>query len=80
MSTYPTPVHPIAKTIGKNLRVLRKSKGFTQTRLGDLAGIHLRYVQDIEACRRNPTAGVIQQLKAALGCKWGDLLDRPRSK
>ena len=69
--------HPIAKTIAKNLRTLRISKGFTQTRLAQLAGCHLRYVQDIEAGERNPTVGVVQQLKRALGCGWADLLDKP---
>jgi transcriptional regulator with XRE-family HTH domain len=68
--------HPIAKIFAKNLRALRLSQGFTQTRLAQLAGLGLRYIQDIEAGERNPTVGVTQQLKRALGCEWSDLLDK----
>lgn len=63
--------------LGKNVRRLREEKGVTQAQLAEFAGIHARYVQDIEACRRNPTVAVVRQLKSALGCKWEDLLDKP---
>jgi len=71
---------PIATFIGKNVRFLRKLNGFTQTELAELAGIHLRYVQAIEAGGRNPTVGVVQGLKSALDCEWKDLLEKPSRK
>lgn len=72
--------HPIAAIIGKNVRFLRKLNGFTQTELAELAGIHLRYVQAIEAGGQNPTVGVAQGLKSALDCEWKDLLEKPSRK
>lgn len=47
----------------------------TQTAVARMAGLHLRYVQDIEAGRRNPTVGVAERLKNGFGCEWEDLLN-----
>ncbi len=66
---------PIETRIAENLKKHRKANNLTQTKLANLAGVHLRYVQDIEAGRRNPTVGVVEGFKFALGCDWGDLLD-----
>ena len=56
---------------------MREEKRLTQTELAELAGVAMRYVQDIEACRRNPTVAIVQRFKTALRCEWGDLLDKP---
>ena len=56
---------------------MRKKNGLTQTELAGSAGVSMRYVQDIEACRRNPSIEIIQRFKKGLGCEWGDLLDMP---
>jgi transcriptional regulator with XRE-family HTH domain len=66
---------PIEKRIAKNLCALRARAGMTQTAVARMAGLHLRYVQDIEAGRRNPTVGVAERLKNGFGCEWEDLLN-----
>jgi len=53
----------------------------TQTELAEIAGVAMRYVQDIKACRRNSTVEIVQRFKTALRCEWGDLLDKlPQSE
>jgi len=56
---------------------MREEKRLTQTELAELVGVAMRYIQDIEACRRNPTVEIIQRFKTGLRCEWGDLLDKP---
>lgn len=75
-----TKLHPICKTVGTNLRFLRAKAGLTQTQVANMAGVHLRYVQDIEAENRNPTVGVIERMKIGFECGWGDLLDENHPK
>ena len=76
----PKKLHPICKTVGINLRRLRTDEGLTQTQAANMAGVHLRYIQDIEAGNRNPTAVVMDRLKIAFGCDWEDLLDAQKTK
>lgn len=66
---------PIEQRLATNVRSARKAMNLTQTGLGLLAGINLRYVQDIEAGRRNPSVGVVEGLRKALDCGWDDLLE-----
>jgi len=66
--------------LAANVRSHRKAMKLTQTKLGALAGIHLRYVQEIEAGRRNPSVGVVEGLRKALDCSWSDLLDSRRGR
>lgn len=72
--------HPIAKIVGENVRALRHNAGMTQTQVANMAGVHLRYIQDIEGCRRNPTVGVVECLKLGFSCEWEDILDKKPAK
>jgi len=58
----------------ENLRKLRLKKNLTQFELAAKAGIHRRYLQDLEAGRKQPTIPVAANLKAVLRCKWDILL------
>ena len=58
----------------ENLRKLRLRKGLTQVDLAAKAGINRRYIQDLEAGRKQPTIVVAAKLKSALGCRWDTLL------
>lgn len=55
--------------VARNLRVLRKQKGFSQEELADFAGINRNYVGQIEREEKSPTVDVIEKLAMALGRK-----------
>jgi len=67
--------HELEKIMfGKNIRRLRAAKGLTQGKLAELADIHKRYYQDLEACRKTPSVTVAARIQRALKCDWADLL------
>ena len=52
--------------VARNLRVLRKQKGFTQEELADRAGINRNYIGQIEREEKSPTIDVIEKLSVSL--------------
>jgi transcriptional regulator with XRE-family HTH domain len=52
--------------VARNLRVLRKQKGFTQEELADRAGINRNYVGQIEREEKSPTVDLLERLVLAL--------------
>ena len=52
--------------VAKNLRVVRKQRGFTQEELADLAGINRNYVGQIEREEKSPTIDLLERLTLAL--------------
>ena len=52
--------------VARNLRVMRKQKGFTQEELADLAGINRNYVGQIEREEKSPTIDLLERLVVAL--------------
>jgi len=65
----------IRTRLARNLRTLRKEKGWSQEAFADEAGIHRTYVSDLERGARNPTIMLVDKLASALGVKAGRLLD-----
>jgi transcriptional regulator with XRE-family HTH domain len=65
----------IRQRLAKNLRSLRRQKGWSQEAFAYEAGIHRTYVSDLERGARNPTLTVVDKLAAALGVTPGRLLD-----
>jgi transcriptional regulator with XRE-family HTH domain len=59
--------------VARNLRVLRKQKGFTQEELADSAGINRNYVGQIEREEKSPTVDVLEKLAIALEASAVDL-------
>jgi transcriptional regulator with XRE-family HTH domain len=66
--------------VARNLRVLRKQKGFTQEALADIAGINRNYVGQIEREEKSPTIDVIEKLSTSLGVAASALMLGPRGK
>lgn len=66
--------------VARNLRVLRKQKGFTQEALADIAGINRNYVGQIEREEKSPTIDVIEKLSTSLGVAASALLLGPRGR
>jgi transcriptional regulator with XRE-family HTH domain len=64
--------------VARNLRVLRKQKGFTQEELADEAGINRNYVGQIEREEKSPTIDLLEKLILALDVKPEDLFIRLR--
>lgn len=52
--------------VARNLRVLRKQKGFTQEELADSAGINRNYVGQIEREEKSPTVDMLEKLSKPL--------------
>lgn len=44
------------KALGRKIAMLRRSRGFTQAQVAQLAGMTIRYVSMIETGRRNPNS------------------------
>jgi transcriptional regulator with XRE-family HTH domain len=58
---------------GKNLKRIRAQRDMTQAKVSELAGIHKRYYQDVEACVKVPSVAIAARLRKALKCDWTDL-------
>jgi len=49
-------------------------QGIIQEKLAERAAISHRYLQSIEAGKKQPSINVVARLKNALNCDWDDLL------
>lgn len=65
----------IQRKLGRNLRVQRDIKGWSQEELAHQADIHRTYISDLERGARNPTVKVVAKLAKALDVTMGLLLD-----
>ena len=65
----------ILARLARNVRRLRREKGWSQEAYAFEAGVHRTYVSEIERAKRNPTATVIEKLARPLGVPPGQLLD-----
>ena len=63
-------IHPF----GRNLRKLRRQKGYTQTELAKLAGVTLRVIEHYENHAKRPTIEKAKKIAAALGISDEELL------
>lgn len=63
------------KTVGVNVRRLRKTLAMSQEALADAAGIDVRYVGGIERGQENPSIAVIGRLAQVLGVHPAVLMD-----
>lgn len=60
--------------VGKHLRAIRKSKGFSQKALAKTSGLSNTFICDIEKNRVNPSIATLLRLAEALGVKPDSLL------
>ncbi|MEH6560350.1 MAG: helix-turn-helix transcriptional regulator [Marinobacter sp.] len=65
---------PVCEAFGRNLRAIRKSKGFSQERLAYDAGIDRSYVGKIERGAVNITLEKIYVFAELLECSPKDLI------
>lgn len=62
-------------TTGEKIRKLRKEKGLTQKRLGELCGINEANIRKYELGNQNPKLSTIRKIAAALGVYMSDLVE-----
>lgn len=67
------PPDPLSN-LGRNIARIRSELGLTQEKLAEVADVHSRYIQKLEAGTAHPSLMVLARLKAALRCEWNDLL------
>src|SRR5712664_1224735 len=72
---FPTRNSQMAKALARNVRRLRKEKGWTQDELAAKVQAEQTAVSLIENSRANPTLETLEALAASLGVKLIDLFD-----
>ena len=70
----------VRKAFGKALRQVRKSKGYTQLDLGELADCHFTFISQIERGVRQPTITTIFKLANVLEINPEELVKKTRLK
>lgn len=65
---------PWLKALGRRVREERMAAGLTQEKLAELAELSPRTVQKIEAGSLNILVTTLRRIRAAIGCKFEDLL------
>jgi transcriptional regulator with XRE-family HTH domain len=56
----------LRQLLGKNIRIYRKSKGFSQSKLAERVGTATNYISAIEAGRRFPSVDMLEKIALAL--------------
>lgn len=64
----------VRDVLAANLRRIRKTKGWSQETLADLAGLHRTFVGSVERAERNVSIDNVERLANALGVTVADLL------
>jgi transcriptional regulator with XRE-family HTH domain len=77
---FPTRDSPVAKALGRNVRRLRKDKGWTQDELAAKLRIEQTAVSLIENCRANPKLHTLEAIAACFGVRFVDLFDTRSGK
>ncbi len=66
--------HELLQALGQAVRTLRLGRQYSQERLAEAAGLHPRYVSDVERGRRNVSMVNIDRLARALSVDLATLM------
>jgi transcriptional regulator with XRE-family HTH domain len=72
---FPSRDTQVAKALARNVRRLRKEKGWAQDELAAKVGVEQMAISLIENSRANPTLETLEALAKSLGVRFGDLFD-----
>ena len=64
----------LLRTLARNIRRLRQSKGLSQEALAEHSGLHRTYVGAVERAERNVSIATVEALAGALSVSPADLL------
>ena len=64
----------ICKRVGRNIRVLRTQKEWTQKVLGDFAEVSRQHIADIEAGKKEMRLRTLERIAGELSVEIADLL------
>ena len=64
----------IRRQVGRNLKRIRKERGWSQEQLAFESGLHRTYISGIERGARNPTVLILAQLARTLRVKVEELV------
>lgn len=67
-------VGELQRSVGKNIRRIRLSRGISQEALGDVVGLHRTYIGSVERGERNITLQTLEGMAELLGVQPMDLL------
>lgn len=69
----------IGATLGKNIKLLREARGFSQQQIAGLAGVPRATWSHLESGSANPTLSVLHRAAAALQVSIEELISTPRA-
>lgn len=72
---FPARNSQMAKALGRNVRRLRKDKGWTQDELAAKLNLEQMAVSLIENSRANPTLETLEAIATCLGVKFAELFE-----
>lgn len=65
----------LSEIFGRNVRLVRTQKGWTQEQLAFEADVKRSYISEIESGKRNPSLDVVEKIAKALDVKLGLLIE-----
>ena len=66
----------IALKIGRAVRALRESKGYSQEQFAELSGHHRTYIGFLERGERTPNVYTLQKVAEAIGVSLSELMKK----
>lgn len=63
----------IQTLLGRNIRLAREKKGWSQDQLSAESGLHRTYISGVERGVRNPTIAIVQQIAVSLNVEINEL-------
>ena len=69
----------IGGTLGKNIKLLREARGFSQSQIAGLAGVPRATWSHLESGTANPTLSILHRAAAALQVSIEELISSPRA-
>lgn len=71
----PPTLMDVGQRLARNVKRLRKAKGWSQEELAEHAAMHRTYVSQVERATKSPTVATVERMAIALGVSLGTLLD-----
>ena len=64
----------VRRLVGKNVKEIRRGKGWTQEKLAEISGVPQQYISGLERGEKNPTLLKLHELAQGLGVPVADLV------